>query len=228
MRLLDVNKDWRQARPKLIKDGDQWIFTGYQSYKYIKDKMLKPIGKDLMIKDSIIGPYLLERLRSGDTVLDLGCANMYFGLMAREFGVAEVTGIDLDLRYLRYLSVLVTEENLDNVKLINMNATDVTYKYDVVFALAIMHWIYSCTGFMGSVEKIVKYLSGITKRMLFVEWIGPDDKAIQMFKHIKYNKDKTKDDYNKMAFVDALQKSFSTVNHIGSADVHREMFLCLK
>ncbi len=58
-----------------------------------------------------------------------------------------------------------------------------------MFALALIHWIYSCTYAFGSLDEAVSFLKKLTKQSLFIEWIDPSDSAIEFFKHTKRKTD---------------------------------------
>jgi len=227
VKLLDVNKDWRQTRPDLTRVEGGWLFTGYQSYIFTKDN-ITPLNQPLQVKDSIVRPYLKTLIDADMTVLDLGCANMYFGLLAQTLGAKSILGVDIDKRYLAKLHTLFYEAKLQNVEVIDMNVVEVQGSYDVVIALAIVHWIYSCTALVGSLDKVIKFLGRLTERALFVEWVNEDDSAIQSFGHIKYNKDLAEDDYNRETFINTASEIFKEVKSIGFSKLNREIFLCIK
>lgn len=227
VKLLDVNKDWLQAQPDLIRVEGGWLFTGYQSYTFTGDKII-PEDRRLQIKDAIVRPYLEELISADSTVLDLGCSNMYFGLLTQTLGAKSVLGVDIDKRYLTKLDMLLYAARLYNVRIIDKNVADIGGEYDIVIALAIIHWIYSCTALIGSLDKAIWFLGRLTKKALFIEWIDKDDPVVQKFGHIKYNRELTKDDYNREVFLSTLGEVFEEVKPIGFVKQGREIFLCIK
>jgi tRNA A-37 threonylcarbamoyl transferase component Bud32 len=227
--LVNLNKDWKQARPHVSQGDDTLTFGGYQKYK-IEDGEITPhdTANGLIKKSSIIKPHLSSLVTEDMSVLDLGCANFYFGLLARRLGAREVLGVDVDKEYIRNIKVLLTALDDDAVSVVEKNVMDVVGEYDLVFALAIIHWIYSCSALGGSLDNVVKHLADRTKKHLFVEWISPDDLAIRSFGHLDYNKELVSGKYDKKIFVKALENNFATVESIGETSSHREVFLCSK
>ena len=119
---------------------------------------------------------------------------------------------------------------MKNVSCENINVVDYKTPADTVFAFAIIHWIYSCSGFLGSLENVVKHLKSITNKCLYVEWIDPSDDCISaMLHHIDFNKDLTKQDYNKDNFVKYLQDNFSSISYLGVSKQSgtREIYRCV-
>ena len=86
---------------------------------------------------------------------------------------------------------------------------------DIICALSIIHWIYSCTEVFGSLDLILKFLSKITRETLIIEWIEPEDEAINYFKHIDFNEKYVTDKYCKDLFIIALKKHFSSFESLG-------------
>jgi hypothetical protein len=108
-----------------------------------------------------------------------------------------------------------------------MNAVDYKVKTDVVFAFAIIHWVYSCTGFLGSLENVVKHFRSITNHVLYIEWIDPSDDCISnMLHHLDFNKDLATQDYNKKNFIKYLTDNFRYVEFIGKTKSTREIYRC--
>ncbi|MBK8619807.1 MAG: protein kinase family protein [Anaerolineales bacterium] len=95
---------------------------------------------------------------------------------------------------------------------------------DVVVALALVHWIYSCTALIGSLDAVVEKLAGLTKYMLIVEWIEPEDAAIQFFHHLDWNKDIAYEPYTREVFYTALTRHFKRVVEIGPVSPTRKLY----
>ena len=228
-KLVNLNKDWKQARPHVSRGDDSLTFGGYQKYT-IEDGEITPhtTSNGLIKKSSIIKPHLSGLVTKDMSVLDLGCANFYFGLLARRLGAKQVLGVDIDEEYIRNIKVLLTALDDDAVTVVEKNVMDIVGEYDLVFALAIIHWIYSCSALGGSLDNVVKHLADRTKKHLFVEWISPDDQAIRSFGHLDYNKEFVSGKYDKKTFVKALEDNFNSVESIGETSSHREVFLCSK
>jgi predicted RNA methylase len=223
LKTLDLNKDWQQYRPTICGS----FFDGYQKYGYSSRTLVPSVGTVLEKKSKLIHEWL--RLYAKDaTVLDLGCANMYFSLMAKTMGAKKVLGIDVDKDYVREVSKFIRINHISNMKIKEQNVLKVRKKADVVFALALLHWIYSCSAFSGSLEKSLRFLSKRTKKILFVEWVDPKDQAIQEFGHIYYNMEDTAGDYNAETFREVLRSEFKAVEFLGNSQEHRSMWVCRK
>jgi len=227
--LINLNKDWKQARPHVSQGDNSLTFGGYQKYK-IEEGEITPhnTSNGLIKKSSIIKPHLSRLITDDMSVLDLGCANFYFGLLSRRLGAKEVLGVDVDKEYIRNIKVLLTALDDDAVSVVEENVMDIKGEYDIVFALAIIHWIYSCSALGGSLDNVVKHLADRTKKHLFVEWISPDDQAILSFGHLDYNKELVSGKYDRKVFFKALVNNFASVESIGETSSHREVFLCSK
>ena len=50
IKLLDVNNDWKQARPLLQKVGDSFIYSGYQNF-CITPTNISAISDNVKLKD---------------------------------------------------------------------------------------------------------------------------------------------------------------------------------
>ena len=108
-----------------------------------------------------------------------------------------------------------------------MNLSDWTQPKDYVNALSLIHWVYSCTSVMGSMDKMIKFFANITKKNLFIEWIDPKDEAIKYFGHLKYNKSFSDNSYTKEYFLDSLNIHFDSVKFLGESRKNtREIYVC--
>lgn len=226
IKLLDVNKDWKQARPNLKQVDNSMIMSGYQSFK-IDNKEIIPTSNSAILKFDLIKNTIKQDV-FGKTVSDIGCANMFFGLFAHLNGATDVVGVDLDIDYINMLNQIINHFKFQNVSIKNINATEYKTPADTVFAFAIIHWVYSCTGFLGSLENVVKHFKAITKQCLYIEWIDPSDDCIaDMLHHLDYNKEFSVQDYNKENFVRYLNDNFTSVSFVGKTKATREIYRCL-
>ena len=125
-KLVNLNKDWKQARPHVSRGDDSLTFGGYQKYT-IEDGEITPhtTSNGLIKKSSIIKPHLSGLVTKDMSVLDLGCANFYFGLLARRLGAKQVLGVDIDEEYIRNIKVLLTALDDDAVTVVEKNVMDI-------------------------------------------------------------------------------------------------------
>ena len=230
IKLLDLNNDWKQVRPTLTfkKIPKHCVVTGYESYQ-IYETQIAPTSDNVKLKFNLIKNTVKDDV-AGKSVVDIGCSNMFFGFLSYFYKAAKVAGIDLDLDYLSQNNQIINYFNMKNVSCENMNAVDYKELTDTIFAFAIIHWIYSCSGFLGSLENVVIYLRYITNECLYVEWIDPADDCIsQMLHHLDFNKDFVVQDYTKDNFIKYLQNNFSSVSSLGftKQTKTREIYRCL-
>ncbi len=183
---------------------------GYQSFNingmgiynvgvnHVKEKydILKPIFKEFKDK----------------SFLDLGCHNGLFSFLANNSGMHPITMLDIDDSSINVVNTIIKSLSLKDINIDKENIYKYPFKSDIVNALALIHWLYSCTSFYGNIDDIINHLSWLTNEVLFVEWIDPTDGAVQFFKHLDYNKEYVTAEYNKENFLKALNKYF--VSHI--------------
>jgi SAM-dependent methyltransferase len=222
--LLDLNKDWQQKRPELILKNNSILFKGYQNYE-IKNGIF-PKDKKLKKKTVLIKPEL-KNLKV-DSVLDLGCAGLYFGLLAYyELNSPSLTGVEIDKEYIEKLNELSKYLKFDfNIIESRLDLFSPSKQYDLVFALAIIHWIYSCSSYFGSLDNVIKFLANLTNKYIFIEFVDENDPVTKKLNHIKYND--AEPDYSKENFIKYLDKYFSIHKFLGKSKSTREIYLCQK
>jgi predicted RNA methylase len=233
-KLLDLNKDWKQARPSTTINGTDIIFSGYQKFSY--DKTLTPLNDDLKYKVSLLDPIIRDTINEESSFLDVGCANFYFGFLANTLGAKKVTGVELDIDYVNNIKKIIEVKDLKGINVINSNAQDFKSEeqYDVVNAMAIIHWLYSCSAFFGSLENVINYFSNLTSNTLIIEWISENDEAIKHFGHINYNEKESIKDYNEVNFLKYLNERFESVVFVGNTKTNghnidsRKIYVCKK
>tara|TARA_Y100001970_G_C14112065_1_gene791441 strand:- start:476 stop:1201 length:726 start_codon:yes stop_codon:yes gene_type:complete len=221
------NKHAPKPNIKALKDG--FKVTGYQEFE-INQKNIKPISTsyDLENKDAILCNYFSKDKLNKKTFLDLGAACGYFTFLALINGCKHATAIDIDRKHLEIIDKIARTYNINNLTTSSCNISEYKGSADIVNALSIIHWIYSCTSIFGNMENMIKFFQNITNEILFIEWIDPSDEAIQYFKHLDYNNSRTDDSYNYDSFVTELNKYFSSVSIIGNTRSTRKIFKAIK
>ncbi len=181
---------------------------------HVKEKydILKPIFKEFKDK----------------SFLDLGCHNGLFSFLANNSGMHPIISFDIDSDNIELLLILKDYIKPKELHIIKENISHCTDKCDIVNALALIHWLYSCTSFYGSVDEIINHLQWLTNEVLFVEWIDPTDGAVQFFKHLGYNKEFVTEDYSKENFLKAIEKYFSSYVMLAKLKNGRELYRCNK
>jgi len=204
----------------LNKLDEGYEVTGYQSFK---------VGKDWLNINSkkyeLVYPHLNGKLK-GKTFLDLGGANGVYSFLAN-FEGAKPTIVDIDKDHLDIVRTISEEYDFD-IDIIEKNVTDIDMKSDVVNALALIHWIYSCTSTFGSLERAIKFLSDLTNETLIIEWVEPTDPVMNILHHIDFNKESIEEEYNFDNFIKALHKYFKDVYHVGDVSGTRYIFKCTR
>jgi len=227
LKTLDLNTDWKQTRPSYSFINRKCSFKGYQSLE-IEKGLITPKNKDLILKSSILRPHIESVVNQGTSFLDLGCANFYFGFLSNLLNAKKTTGVDVDTEYITAINSIIDYFSLKNIQIVESNIQNYKEPHDIVNAVAIIHWLYSCSAFFGSISNVVEYFSNMTNRVLFIEWIDNQDAAIQLFGHINYNSELTQNDYNKDSFLNNLLKHFNKVTYLGNTEPTRELYMAEK
>lgn len=202
---------------------------GYQEY-ILTGSTLTVLPQDLPLqkKQKLLSPYFRSGLFNDRTFLDLGANGGFFSFWALQTGAKKALAIDMDEIYLDIMRSASTHLGFKNLEIIKGNVADWNEPEDIVCALALIHWIYSCTAVMGSMVKAVGYLAALTRFMLIIEWISPDDPAIHFFHHLDWNKNFVEGPYTLEAFESALHSNFPRIEYIGSLSSTRKLYVAYK
>lgn len=216
----------QHANKPQIRINDNVIkVNGYNAYS-IRNKEIYPDRHNT--KFNIITSQLNDL--NNKSVLDLGCANGLFTLYTVLNDASNVTAVDIDTTHLKIIKTIKSGLNLSNLNVQEKNVADVEGKHDIVLALALIHWLYSCTTTkFGSLDKVVKWLSEMTNEYLIIEWIdAKNDTSVNWFDHTAYNKDIIEEEYSKENFDKAINKYFKSVKHIGDTNKFRKIYIAYK
>jgi SAM-dependent methyltransferase len=199
---------------------------GYQEFTITKDSITASTDSyDLARKFELLSSVLSNDFLKGKSFLDLGAAGGFFSFLARQRG-ASVNAIDMDADYTSLMNKAIGKLNYSKLYVHTQNVSEWSIKADIVNALALIHWIFSCTSIMGNMDSMIKFFKGITNELLIVEWIDPQDEAIKYFNHLDYNVNFSDDTYNRDAFMESLKMHFSNVQSLGfTREPTRELFL---
>ena len=227
---IDKNKlcftpNQHAPKPSIDICEENIYVNGYQAYSLTK-KSVKPsdLSYDLTKKTNLLADYYQTQFIKGKTFLDLGAASGYFTFMAILNDCKNATAIDIDQNHLKIMNTIINEYNIKNIEIICGNIDSYDDKADIVNALSIIHWIFSCTSILGNMGNMIAFLRDLTKETLFIEWIDPEDEAIKYFKHLDYNKQSTDESYNYHNFISELNKRFNLVEMIGETRSTRKIF----
>jgi predicted transposase YbfD/YdcC len=160
--------------------------SGYQNFTLNRRAFTK-VADIHKQKYQLIRPYL--RTHDKDiTLADIGCSAGVIGLHAVFDGYANVTFIDHDWEYIELVKNCLNFIGAKSAKALTSSLKDLSGNYDIGFAFAIIHWIYSYSEQMGSLEKAIELLNRIARKSLFIEWVSPNDNAIKLAEHISQHK----------------------------------------
>ena len=189
------------------------LVKGYQQYIVYKDS-IKPDSNsyDLLTKYILLKDVLNEDI-AGKTILDLGANSGFFTFLSYQNG-GKCTAIDLDPDYINIINEVSNYFNF-NILIKKQNITDVNHPSDIVIALSLIHWVYSCTSIFNSMEKLVLFFRSVTKEHLIIEWIDNEDNAIKCFNHLDHNSNFTNNTYNHQEFMKQMNIHFTKIVKLG-------------
>jgi predicted Ser/Thr protein kinase len=214
------------ARPPGIEvQPGRVTIHGYQEFQ-LSGRRIKPLPIDqpLQRKEELVGAFFNPEYLAGRTVLDIGANGGFFSLWACRNGASQVVSLDMDEAYLDLIRQAQTAFGWKNIRPINVKVQDWEEPADLVLAFAMVHWLYSCTANYGSLEAVVRKLAGLSRSILLMEWVAPDDTAIQQFKHTEWNPKVDKAGYNLEAFEAALRRHFCKVEILGATSPTRTLY----
>ena len=214
------------SRPPGIEvKGDKVTIHGYQEYR-VSPREIKPLPMDDLLrrKQKLAKMFFDPEVLAGKTVLDIGANGGFFSLWACLCGASHVVALDMDTAYLDVIRKAQTALGWKQIRAVNNKAQNWTEPANLVLAFAMVHWLYSYTANFGSLEAVVAKLAGLSRSLLLIEWVAPDDPAICSFKHTEWNPQVAKDGYNLEAFEAALRHHFRKVEMIGPTTPTRMLY----
>jgi serine/threonine protein kinase len=220
----------RYARPPCLEDKDgELVFHGYQEF-VLTQHVVRPLPEDaaLQKKYDLLRPFFHRAYLAQREVLDLGASAGFFCFWALQQGAIKATAVDMDEQYTNILKKAQSKFAISNLQVVPGKVSEWTQPADVVLALAMVHWLYSCTEMFGSLDAVVERLSMLTKFMLIVEWVEPEDPAIKFFHHIEWNKEQLKEPYSAALFEKAMARYFSRYQLIGNISETRWLYAAFK
>lgn len=156
------------------------------------------------------------------TICDLGSSSGFNGFSALLDGFEDVTMVDHDTEYLEIAARLAKWAGL-KPKLVESTIDDYRQPADVVFAFALIHWLFSATENYLSLDKIIGKLSALTSDVLFVEWVDPRDSAFSVGNHLASAGARAVN-YSRKNFVAALEDYFTSFAPVAYVTETREIW----
>jgi len=205
------------------------VIHGYQEFA-IRDRQGLPIALDapLQRKARLAKPYFNPEFMAGRTLLDVGANGGFFCFWARRVGAGRAVALEMDEAYTDLIRKAQAHLGRNEVETANGRVQDWEHPSDVVLAFAMVHWLYACTANYGSLDAVIAKLAGLTRELLLVEWVSPDDPAIASFGHLEWNPDLDKGPYTRDAFESALQARFHKVEALGATSPTRSLYAAFK
>jgi hypothetical protein len=218
----------RFARPASVELGDPVVVHGYQEFA-VTARSIRPLPTDppLAQKRNLVERYFNREFMAGKSFLDLGANGAFFSFWAAQCGASPVTAVDLDATYVDIVSRVAAHTGL-GVRAALAKVQDWEEPADVAFAFALVHWLYSCTANYGSLDGVIGKLASLTRELLVVEWIAPEDRAIKEFNHTQWNADTVTGPYTVDAFETALRRHFGRVEILGETRPTRVVYAAFR
>lgn len=218
------------ARPYSYEDrGDSIVFHGYQEFILGKDHLNLNETNDYLNKKAHVGRQILSSyLVKNRTVLDLGANSGLYCFYSLLNNAKQATAVEIDKDYISGLLLAKERFKLQSFEILEKNFENLNQSADIVIALAVIHWFYSCTSRFGNLKKVIQKLASLTNYALIIEWVEPTDPAIQSFDHIHWNEDIISGPYDIMSFEEALNQYFQMVKFVADLSPTRKIFVAYK
>ncbi|HTL29490.1 MAG TPA: class I SAM-dependent methyltransferase, partial [Tepidisphaeraceae bacterium] len=224
----DPNKFARPAGVQFF-DRSVALVRGYQEF-VVTRYTAAPVNTDpkLFRKWELLRKYFRPRFLARRILLDLGANGGFFSFLAAQGGADRVLATDIDARYLEMIRDTSAALGIPRIETVEQNVADRSEPADIVLALALVHWIYSCTAILGSLDAVMERLSRLCRYMLIVEWVDPTDSAIQSFGHLDFNRAHAQSPYTRQQFEYALSHYFARWEVIDAVSPTRALYAAFK
>jgi predicted RNA methylase len=223
----DPNKYARHARLE-FQDGSA-IFHGYQEFTLTKNSLaVSAEDPNLQKKRDLLAPFFRANYLSHRTVLDLGANAGFFSFWALQNDAAQAIALDMDETYLTMVKDAARRLGIDSLGVVRADFSEWNKSSDIVLALALVHWVYSCTALFGSLNSIIKRLAELTRYMLLIEWVDPEDPAIRFFHHTDWNRGTIRGPYTRAAFEASLARHFARHQSVAEVSPTRRLYVAFK
>jgi GT2 family glycosyltransferase/serine/threonine protein kinase len=200
-------------------------FLGYQEFTLTRHTIsVSHQDEPLRLKRELLAELFTPAHLTDRTVLDLGANSGFYSFWSLQCGAREAVAVDIDEEYLGNVRSARDHLGFDDLRVVESNVSDWHEAADIVVSLALVHWLYTCTATMGSLAKVVEFLSSLTDYLLIVEWIEPNDPAIEFFNHLDWNPDYVEEPYTLSNFEQALKANFARVEIVGDISPTRKLY----
>ena len=122
-----------------------------------------------------------------DSLIDFGCNSGLVSLIADRQDFRSISSFDHDPTYVATLGQIIKSRGVRSIVPRTLSfGENTTAIADVVFAGAIIHWVFCLTAdYQGDFGKVLDYLVSKATKYLVMEWVDPQDNAIKTFGHIR-------------------------------------------
>ena len=200
---------------------------GYQTYQYdLENSKLKPVGAGLERKASLLSPLISKEICRGLSVLDLGGNNGFFSLLSVLNGASTADVVDIDLDAVNNVKKVAIDADLPGLRARKTNVNELIDSADLVYAFALIHWVFDLTTGYGSLRDVLSHLRTLTKSAIVIEWVDKTDPKILKFDHImSAGNNSVLIDYTEENFVSILSQLFDKVVSFGEINGTRRLYL---
>lgn len=220
----------RHARPAwLERRSDALVFHGYQEFE-LSRHTLRVLAVDAALerKRELLVPFFSPRYLADRVVLDLGANGGFFSFWALQAGAARSIAVEMDPAYLAMLEEARSYFGIQELEVVGGRVVDCPDTGDVVLALALVHWLYSCSETFGSLEAIIEWLASLAGYVAVIEWVDPTDPAIAFFGHLDWNPDVVTGPYTLQAFEAGLARHFARYEVVGDVSATRRLYAAFR
>jgi serine/threonine protein kinase len=205
------------------------LVDGYQQYVLTRHSIrCGPRHPETQAKASLMAAWMSPRFLAGRDVLDLGGNAAFHSLWALQQGALHATVVDIDGGALENGKRAAAHVGIPALSVAATNVADWTEPADVVLALALVHWAYSCTALFGSASAFVERIASLTRYLAFVEWVAPADRVVAEFGHLEWNAASVAAPYTEVDFLASLNRAFARVVVVGDVSATRRVYAAFR
>ena len=227
MRNFIWNPNINSGKSKVYSLFHRFFFVkGYQRFFYnVYTQNPIPLNQMLCIKSEILRNFFLHNIFQYkiSSMVDIGCSNGFFLLLARYYGLDYLTGIDIDSQFKK---TFTSKRIYGNINFSNSGLEDIKEKFDLVLALSLIHWLIGQKSEKHNNKEemlgcIFGHISNITNKVAIVELVTTNDIKVKTYKH--YCFDIYEDEFEKEA-----EKFFNKTEIIGYTTQNRIIYALWK
>lgn len=210
------------------------IVNGYQKYVITPNNIFPSNTSNSPIWNTAV-KYNIVKKALGDIckidkitdLLDIGSnLGLYVFLGKLQFKIKQCTGIDYNKDYVNLCRKIQTHLQIRNCTFHTKTFSDIKNRYDCVIAMAVIHHLFHRTEEFGSLKKIMKKFSQITRKYLIIEF--PTEKDPKAMKWTNMFGREKEENYSLALFIKYARLYFSEIKKIGKVSPNRPVFLLKK